>query len=46
MLYDNVWLAQVIRLINDGTIEKAEKGNVKVYKMKNVIRIDIKAPKE
>lgn len=45
MLYDSVWLHKVISLIKDGSIDKATQGNVTVYRVKDVIRIDIK-PKE
>lgn len=45
MLYDGVWLSKVTSLIQDGIIDKATKDNATVYKVKDIIRIDIK-PKD
>lgn len=36
------WLNRVITTIKDGIANKIEKDNIVVYKVKNIIRIDIK----
>lgn len=40
------WMAQMMQLIHDHQIDKAEKDNVVMYRVKNIIRIDIKEGKE
>ena len=40
------WMNQMIQLIHDHQIDKAEKDNVVMYRVKNIIRIDIKEEKE
>lgn len=42
MNIDNKWLNTMIELIKDGTINKAEKDNITIYKCGKIIRIDIK----
>lgn len=42
MHIDINWLNRVIATIKDGVANKIEKDNIIVYKVKNIIRIDIK----
>lgn len=42
MEFDVEWLKQAIKTLEAGIAEKLSKGNVTVYWVKNVIRIDIK----
>ena len=37
-----IWLQKAIQIISDGIAEKLTNGNVTVYRVKNIIRIDIK----
>lgn len=37
-----IWLQKAIQTIRDGIAEKLTKDNVTVYRVKNIIRIDIK----
>lgn len=39
---DIVWLQKAIETIRDGIADKLTKNNVTVYRVKNIIRIDIK----
>jgi len=39
------WMNQMIQLIHDHQIDKAEKDNVVMYRVKNIIRVDIKEDK-
>lgn len=39
---DIVWMAQAIESIRSGLADKLQKGNVTIYRVKNIIRIDIK----
>ena len=36
------WIAQAVEVIKSGIADKLEKDNIKVYKVVNIIRIDIK----
>ena len=42
MLFDDQWLFEALEAIASGFITKAQRGNFTVYKVKNIIRIDIK----
>lgn len=42
MNIDINWLNRVIATIRDGVANKIEKDNITIYKVKNIIRIDIK----
>lgn len=39
---DIIWLQKAIQTIRDGIADKLTKNNVTVYRVKNIIRIDIK----
>lgn len=39
---DLIWLKSAINAIQSGLAEKLTKGNITVYRVKNIIRIDIK----
>ena len=39
---DIIWFQKAIKTIRDGIAEKLTKDNVTVYRVKNIIRIDIK----
>lgn len=39
---DTVWLAKAIETIKAGVADKLVKGNITVYRVVNIIRIDIK----
>ena len=39
---DTKWLEAAIEVIRSGIANKLEKGNITVYRVKNIIRIDIK----
>lgn len=39
---DMTWLKQAIYAIQNGIADKLSKGNITVYRVKNIIRIDIK----
>lgn len=41
-MIDINWLNRVIKTIKDGVANKIEKDNIVVYKVKNIIRIDVK----
>lgn len=36
------WLNKAVKTISEGIADKLEKGNIKVYRVKDIIRIDIK----
>lgn len=36
------WIAKAIETIKNGIADKLEKDNIKIYRVKNIIRIDIK----
>lgn len=38
---DLEWLNKCIELIRNNIIDKAEKDGVKIYRVKNIVRIDI-----
>lgn len=42
---DMEWLQRALDTIRSGVVDKLSKGNVMVYRVKNVIRIDIKENK-
>ena len=37
-----LWIVKAVETIKSGIAEKLEKGNIKVYKVANIIRIDVK----
>ena len=39
---DIIWLQKAIQTIRDGIADRLTKNNVTVYRVKNIIRIDIK----
>lgn len=39
---DMNWLQKAIEAIKEGVADKLTKGNITVYRVKNIIRIDIK----
>lgn len=39
---DMEWLAKAVETIRSGIADKLSKGDVTVYRVKNIIRIDIK----
>lgn len=41
-MIDVVWLIDALEAINKGLADKLNKDNVTIYKVKNVIRVDIK----
>ena len=42
MKIDTDWLAEAVTLISKGVADKLTKENITVYRVKNIIRIDIK----
>lgn len=42
---DAIWLIKAIETIKSGIADKLEKGNIVVYRVQNIIRIDIKEDK-
>lgn len=40
------WIVKAIETIKSGVAEKLEKGNIKVYRVINIIRIDVKEVSE
>lgn len=42
MKIDTDWLAEAVAIISKGMADKLTKGNATVYRVKNIIRIDIK----
>lgn len=42
MEIDSAWLEDAIAIVSKGMAEKLTKGNITVYRVKNIIRIDIK----
>ena len=41
-MFDATWLLKAIETIHSGIADKLQKDNVIVYKVKNIIRIDVK----
>lgn len=41
-MIDSKWLVEAIKLIQSGMIDRCEKNGIIVYRVKNIIRIDIK----
>ena len=39
---DMLWLANAIKTIKEGIADKLTKDDITIYKVKNIIRIDIK----
>lgn len=39
---DLIWLQKAIKTIQNGIADKLSKDNITVYRVKNIIRIDIK----
>lgn len=42
MKIDTDWLAEAIGIISKGMADRLTKGNITVYRVKNIIRVDIK----
>ena len=42
MVINTDWLSEAIDAVNKGVADKLTKGNITVYRVKNIIRIDIK----
>ena len=42
MKIDTDWLTEAVAIISKGTADRLTKGNITVYRVKNIIRIDIK----
>ena len=42
---DLLWLNKAVETVKSGLADKLEKGNIVVYRVKNIIRIDIKEDK-
>lgn len=45
-MFDISLLKDAIELVKDSVIDKCEVNNVKIYRVKDIIRIDIKVDKE
>ena len=41
-MIDMIWLEKALETIRNGICDKLTKGNVTAYRVKNIIRIDIK----
>lgn len=41
-MLDSVWLSQAIKFVMDCSAEKLSKGDITVYRVKGIIRVDIK----
>lgn len=39
---DAQWIVEAVDLITSGVCDKLTKGNVTVYRVKNIVRIDVK----
>lgn len=39
---DSNWIVKAVELIKSGMVDKLSKDNVTVYRVKNIVRIDIK----
>ena len=42
MKIDTDWLTEAVTIISNGVADRLTKGNITVYRVKNIIRIDIK----
>lgn len=42
MKIDTNWLEEAVALISKGMADRLTKGNITVYRVKNIIRVDIK----
>lgn len=42
MKIDTDWLAEAVDIISKGVADKLTKDNITVYRVKNIIRVDIK----
>lgn len=42
MKIDTSWLTEAVTIISKGTADRLTKGNITVYRVKNIIRVDIK----
>lgn len=42
MKIDTKWLTEAVAIISKGTADRLTKGNITVYRVKNIIRVDIK----
>lgn len=42
IIMDIIWLQKAIQTIRNGIADKLTKNNVAVYRVKNIIRVDIK----
>lgn len=42
MKIDTNWLTEAVAIISKGMADRLTKGNITVYQVKNIIRVDIK----
>lgn len=42
LMVNSVWLHKAISLVMDGSVDKAVKDNITIYRVKDIVRIDIK----
>ena len=42
MKVDTNWLTEAVSIISKGMADRLTKGNITVYRVKNIIRVDIK----
>lgn len=42
MKVDTDWLTEAAAIISKGTADRLTKGNITIYRVKNIIRVDIK----
>ena len=42
MKVDTNWLTEAVAIISKGMADRLTKGNITVYRVKNIIRVDIK----
>lgn len=41
-MFDIIWVKKAVEIVAKGECEKMAKDNVTVYKVKNIVRVDIK----
>ena len=41
-MIDTTWLLKAVEIIRSGIADKLQNGNITIYKVKNIIRVDIK----
>lgn len=42
MKVDTDWLTEAVAIISKGMADRLTKGNITIYRVKNIIRVDIK----